>query len=364
MDLRTALLGVSGYSHSLGKSQLAQQHLWQIPRDAPAEVPIGLTVRVSGSGRSLPVIPWIALLNPDVTTTATDGLYLVYLYSRSLQTVYLTMNQGATQHRLQAEAQGLKGRAAEDAAIEEISEETAALRGVLHPSVLTATLAVIDLGEERFLPRAYEAGSIAALSYTLADLPDNSRLAEDLAEFSLLYSQCVTLKDQLAANRQVRTSSRSAKQRAAAPTPTPVFKPKDSSEYVAQVQGSTQRRSRTHEALVKEFGEAVIASGRRAATNVHPRDLTVDGVNSHWLVEAKTVGANAEPAVREAIGQLFSYRHFYYRDARVPDPHMLALFSSPIGAAFEALLTSLDIEVVCRDGGTWTGTQPGLELLT
>jgi hypothetical protein len=28
--------------------------------------PIGLTVRVSGSGQTLPKVPWIAVLDPDV----------------------------------------------------------------------------------------------------------------------------------------------------------------------------------------------------------------------------------------------------------------------------------------------------------
>jgi hypothetical protein len=49
---------------------------------------------------------------------------------------------------------------------------------------------------------------------------------------------------------------------------------------------------------------AVEANGGAPATNVHPRDLIVDHLEVHWLVEAKTVGPNAETAVREAIGQL------------------------------------------------------------
>lgn len=98
-----------------------------------------------------------------------------------------------------------------------------------------------------------------------------------------------------------------------------------------------------------------------AANNVHPRDLTVDCQTTHWLIEAKTVGSNAENCVREAIGQLFAYRHFYYRDKHQPDPLLVALFSGPIGDAFADLLTSLDIEAVWFDSGEWRGRAPSID---
>ena len=361
MDLRAALAGVVGYSHTAGKAQAAQQHLWEVPRTLPPEFPLGLRVRVSGSGQSLPLVPWIALLNPDVTTTATDGLYLVYLYDRALQRVYLSMNQGATQHRRQAETDGLKGKAAEASALAEIGAETVALRAALDPSMLAGTQSEIDLGASNFLPRGYEAGSVAAIEYAVSALPSTEALSHDLARFAVLYERCVEVKDQLAANRRVRTSSRSEKKRAT-PTPIPIFQPKDASDYVASVGAATQKRTRAHEALIASFGTAVLDSGRVAATNVHPRDLTVQDGSDHWLVEAKTVGANAELAVREAIGQLMAYRHFYYRAAGENDPKLLALFNVPIGPAFEELLSSLGIEVVYRDGADWGGSAAGLKL--
>lgn len=363
MDLRSALAGVTGYVHSAGKAQTPQQHLWEVPREPPPEFPLGLRIRVSGSGQSLPLVPWIALLDPDVTTTATDGLYLVYLFDRDVQRVYLSMNQGATQHLRQAESDGLKGRAAEAAALAEIRAETDALRAALDPDMLAGTDADIDLAAPNFLPRGYEAGSVAAIEYTVSALPSSEDLGQDLARFAVLYGRCVELKDQLAANRRVRTSARSEKKRAT-PAPIPVFKPKDSSDYVAKVAAATQKRTRTHEALIEAFGAAVLAADRVPATNVHPRDLTVEDGGVHWLVEAKTVGTNSEIAVREAIGQLVSYRHFYYREAGEKDPRLLALFSAPIGPAFEELLASLDVEVVYRDGAKWGGSTAGLSLIS
>ncbi|HEV8558556.1 MAG TPA: hypothetical protein VGR06_19475 [Actinophytocola sp.] len=61
---------------------------------------------------------------------------------------------------------------------------------------------------------------------------------------------------------------------------------------------------------------------------------------------------------REAIGQLFAYRHFWYRELGQPDPALVALFSEPVGAAFLPLLKSLGIESIWWDGDTWDGAAP------
>src|SRR6185437_13349689 len=115
--------------------------------------------------------------------------------------------------------------------------------------------------------------------------------------------------------------------------------------------------------LIKAFGDAVRATGRTAVTSAHPRDLVVVDRPREWLVEAKTVGLNGEPPVRDAIGQLFAYRHFYYREAGKLDPCLLALFNAPIGEGFEKLLATLDIDFVCRDGAAWRGSADALALL-
>lgn len=111
MDLPQILAGVREhqYQHPAGQNQPAQRHL-QAARQALANlVPAGMLVRASGSGQSLPVVPWIAVLDPGVTKTAQEGLYVVYLYRKDLSRVYLSMNQGTTQHLLNAEARDLQG---------------------------------------------------------------------------------------------------------------------------------------------------------------------------------------------------------------------------------------------------------------
>jgi hypothetical protein len=363
MDIRAALAGVAGYSHLDGKQQPAQKHLESIRREPPPEIPLGLRIRVSGSGQSLPVIPWIALLDGSVTTTATEGLYLVYLFTDSRDAVYLSMNQGATRHREKVEESGAAGKQAEREAIESILQETAIIRKPIG-ALIDGLLPKISLGVNKFLPVAYEAGNIAALRYEMGTLPASSALAEDLRRFGQLYEACVNVTDQLAANRKLTTTSaRSTDRRDKSVPLVAEFKPKDSSDYRAHVAAAVQRKTRAHEALVANFGDAVRRTGRDAFTNVHPRDLVVRDHQTIWLVEAKTVGVNALFAVREAIGQLFSYRHFYHRRNDAPDPELLGLFSAPIGPAFEDLLTSLDIHYVYRDGADWRGSIKGLNLL-
>src|SRR5215218_7493921 len=65
--------------------------------------------------------PWPATsrsLDEDVTTTAREGLYVVYLFSEPLDRAYLSMNQGVTAHL--DHLTELRGRAREDAAAAEL----------------------------------------------------------------------------------------------------------------------------------------------------------------------------------------------------------------------------------------------------
>ena len=41
-------------------------------------------------------VPWIAILDPDVTESTQNGFYVVYLFSVDMKRVYLSLNQGIT----------------------------------------------------------------------------------------------------------------------------------------------------------------------------------------------------------------------------------------------------------------------------
>jgi hypothetical protein len=219
------------------------------------------------------------------------------------------MNQGVTAHfdRLSA----ARGRAREDAAAAELERESAVL-----PAELGAALSGMDtaiaLDSRHFLGRGYEAGNIAAVRYDVESLPPESVLRADLHRLLDVYRRTVTARDRLLVEEpglfHTPTGERDTAPRRAEEAP-PVFRPKDAGDYVAHVKAQRQKRTRKHEALVERFGRHARARGWTAATNVHPRDLTLRGAGAEVLVEAETVGRNAEFAVREAIGQLFTYRH-------------------------------------------------------
>lgn len=364
MDLRQILEGVraktysaSGYSDvAAAHAQPAQAHIRSSIEELRKVVPPGYLVRASGSQTPFPLPgwPWFAILDPDVTSYATRGQYLVYLYSHDLATVYLSMNQGFTAH-----SEAARNAGGDRKAYETLEEEASAIRAAMDSNLLRGTLKEIDLGSTTPggraapLPRGYQAGNVAALSYPTNNLPPNATLEADLMRFLGIYQAAV------AAKRSLVTAHPQKYNTPATPDPDDKaagweFKPKDSGDYQASVQAHVQHKTRRHEAIVKEYGTYLIARGWTPATNCHPRDLVASKSGfPEVLGEVKTVKANAEFPVREAIGQLMTYRFFFYSGR--PAPTMLAIFEGPIGDAFVELNDQLDILSVWREGADWVG---------
>jgi hypothetical protein len=351
MSITAALGGVIGYQPGAGREQPAQKHLSIARAQIAAELPpVGYKVRSSGSGQTLPKVPWIAVLDPDVTKTAQSGLYVVYLYDVAIKHVYLSMNQGATAHRHHYVESRPIGVGIDAAALAEVKAETAAIRSLLDPALMKDTESDIHLGSTLYLPRAYEAGNIAAIGYDLSALPPEPQLRDDLNRFLVLYGESV-------ASRQVAVASHPDKFNVPAPPPEgdgtsgTVFQPKDSGDYFAWIKAHTQRRTRKHEELVNSFAKYAQGKGWHASTKgMHPRDLVLDKDGKHLLVEAKTVRANSEFAVREAIGQLFAYEYLYYPSASTSK---VALFASPVGDLWVKLLGQLSIDCIWLEGSEW-----------
>ncbi|WP_243706038.1 MrcB family domain-containing protein [Micromonospora sp. KC721] len=331
-------------------------------RELSPLVPPGMKVLASGAGQSLPVVPWIAVLDPDVTTTAQEGLYVVYLFRKDLSRVYLSMNQGATQHQRRAGEKGLRGVAQDRAALAVLRNESNLMRKHLSDEALAGLAETIELGapRNRFLPCGYEEGNIAAIEYDPTQLPDEQILRADLTRFLALYDACVAIKREVLATEPglIETTAESEKSKPKFKPKPPAFRPKTPADYRARMKAYLQERKPRHEALLNDFAAQAKSLGLIPANNAHPCDLTVEGQGKHWLVEVKTVGVNAEHAVRDAIGQLFSYRHFCYRENGRPDPSLVALFSEPVGDALVDLLMSLGIEAIWRDGAQWRGGAP------
>ncbi|MEO4001173.1 DUF3578 domain-containing protein [Mesorhizobium sp. CAU 1732] len=128
-------------------------------------------------------IPWIAVFNPAITTTATRGYYAVYLFSADMARLYLSLNQGTT-----AIEQEFKSRYLPE--LERRAQLGNARLGKLSVGMSNAA---IELAGSGTLPDGYEAGHVCGYSYDLANLPSEAVLARHLKEILSSYLKLDTL---------------------------------------------------------------------------------------------------------------------------------------------------------------------------
>lgn len=140
-----------------------------------------------GAGRWTDV-PWIAVFDTRVTKSAQRGVYIVYLLNKESKTLYLTLNQGATDV---AQDGGIAsgGKLAFTGIANAKNEKTTdALKERAHKiheaigEITDACYGPIDCGS-----KAYDAGCIFYKEYYLTDIPDDAGLIRDLLQFISLY---------------------------------------------------------------------------------------------------------------------------------------------------------------------------------
>ncbi|WP_203363687.1 DUF3578 domain-containing protein [Bacillus sp. REN10] len=69
-------------------NELKKLHIIKIRPD------IHIYRRTGTGGESF--VPWVGIMNKNLTTTVTKSLYLVYLFAQNGQKVYISLNQGVT----------------------------------------------------------------------------------------------------------------------------------------------------------------------------------------------------------------------------------------------------------------------------
>lgn len=290
------------------------------------------------------------------------GLYLAYIFSADLKNVTLTLQQGITWLE---DALG-KGRARE----EHLRHHAARLRRAVRRQENLGWVDEPDLRDAAARPRAYEAASVIAKVYDTAALPSDVALLEDLLlgvqslrraeEFDRVWWMSNDT-DALELAYDLSGHARQATESVADFDPLADFQPKDSGEYTAQISARQQVKQRSHEDLVKDFGLYVAGRGYSPITRLqHPKDLVLrqqhvsEGLGDEWLVEAKIVRhGNPTVAVREALGQLYEYRHFLYQ--KQPKPFLVGLFSEEIGV-YAPYLEEQGIASVWRSDDGWGGS--------
>ncbi|MFE6028056.1 MrcB family domain-containing protein [Streptomyces niveus] len=335
-----------------------QRVLREVERRTDLPLPTALFAKGYGGQTSAAATPWIGVFDPEINSSAREGLYLAYIFSADLRTVSLTLQQGIThlEHRLG------KGQARQD----HLRRQAARLRRAVAMQRQNEWVDEPELRHGAARPKAYEAASVIARRYDVADLPQETVLGGDL-----VYA-AEALKHTSVAQRlwwfedtesSLEVSYPSNEHGVSGNDPLAGFQPKDSSDYIANIAAKQQVKRRLHEALIAEFGHHIAARGFTPTTRLmHPRDLVLrrqdeePDTEGEWLVEAKVVrDGNPTEAVRHAVGQLFEYSHFLYRERGRPEPHLIGLFTEDVGV-YSGYLERRGIASIWQTANGWEGS--------
>ncbi|PEU85828.1 restriction endonuclease [Bacillus cereus] len=123
-------------------------------------------------------VPWLAIMNKDITTSTQRGYYIVYLFSEDMERLYLTLAQGVTETSKE-EMQKIK---------EEIREQ-------IHMSQKVKKDDKIFLGTS---PKAkgYANSTAAYIAYDVNKMPSEKELVEDLEEMLRYYEGFIAYKEE------------------------------------------------------------------------------------------------------------------------------------------------------------------------
>jgi len=141
-----------------------------------AEMP-GFQSKGSPGQGNWATVPWLAVFDPVVTTSAERGYYVVYLFHSTDPVVYLSLNQGTTAVRREF------GRSTRDV----LRDHASTLRRRIPEFVAGYSTAPIELGSSKVLPRDYEAGHVFGRMYDLTGNLDEQRLRSDLQHLAEAY---------------------------------------------------------------------------------------------------------------------------------------------------------------------------------
>jgi 5-methylcytosine-specific restriction enzyme A len=134
------------------------------------ELGAGLIVEGSPGQGNWAAVPWISVFDPAITTSATRGYYVVYLFHANDPVVHLSLNQGTTAVR---EEFGTRAR-------ELLKDRADLMRKRVAEFEASLPVTSIELGSTARLPVDYVAGHALGTSYSLSALPDEAKLRADL----------------------------------------------------------------------------------------------------------------------------------------------------------------------------------------
>lgn len=141
-----------------------------------------------GAGRWTDV-PWVAVFDKRITVSAQKGVYIVYLLNKDTKELFLTLNQGATDVA-QGEIAASGGKIAFTGIASSSSDKTTANLKLKADNIRSILSKDINLSQGTIVTgsKAYDAGCIYYIKYTLNTLPDDEVIFSDLDKFVEAYS--------------------------------------------------------------------------------------------------------------------------------------------------------------------------------
>lgn len=129
-----------------------------------------------GSG-SWANVPWLSILNPEITNTTQNGIYPVYIFCADGSGVYLSLGQGVT---------NLNNHYGAEKAVEEVKSNISFYRSKI-PALQSWSGDALNLHATTIRGRLYEPTNIGSKFYAADSIPDDSTLFNDLNEMLSIY---------------------------------------------------------------------------------------------------------------------------------------------------------------------------------
>jgi|TARA_B100000929_G_scaffold44924_1_gene31928 5-methylcytosine-specific restriction protein A len=134
----------------------------------------------SGQRGTWATVPWIAIINPEITTTTQVGYYVVFLFSADMKKVYLSLNQGITELSQEFGIPKAKRQLRRNAEfIRDRVDEYKKYKFSTNP---------INLSSKLFRPSTYECGHAFGKIYLKSKIPNNEIIVQDIKAMLNLYN--------------------------------------------------------------------------------------------------------------------------------------------------------------------------------
>ena len=152
----------------------------------------GYMVRGSVGKGGWAEIPWAAVFDLEETDTLHHGLFVIFIYSADMRSLFLCLDQGSVTYF------DSHGRAETNRHLE---ENSAALLEDLDTEGFDTGR--IDLKATSSVGRFLENGCVCSRMYDVGDLPSDDRIRADLADFKDLYARAIEAERRLGLNMAI-----------------------------------------------------------------------------------------------------------------------------------------------------------------